>query len=50
MNKKALQDETKTARSAAVNKDVRRRASYLVTLLQYLMMRVRKQQAARMFP
>ena len=51
----ALQDETNqqtchVEQHPSVNKDVRRRASYLVALLQYLMMRVRKQQAARMFP
>lgn len=34
----------------SVNKDVRRRASHLVTLLQYLMTRMRKQQAAGMCP
>lgn len=36
--------------ATVVSKEVRWRASYLVALLQYLMMRVRKQQAARTFP
>lgn len=42
--------DLETRQKNLLSKDVGRRASYLVALLQYLMMRVRKQQAARTFP